>query len=127
MAVYLCGDVHGTLAIQKAVNFLTLDPSKSIKLNKVTSFIRGDVGDCRDGGAFDREVIGNLSQLPAEKCRLSMGTVKFSRCIIIISSQHGTLGRFMKSSREFLRLMRKQLVKINGKTFLRLMARHVLI
>ncbi|CUH92942.1 metallophosphoesterase [Herbinix luporum] len=62
--VYLCGDIHGVLDVQKIVDFFEAEEEKVHPNEDRFLIILGDTSICWDNGSYDKKVRAILSELP---------------------------------------------------------------
>lgn len=116
MAVYLCGDIHGTFDIQKLMKFFSAKSYNDFTEAKYLILL-GDVNVCWDGGEQDQEVIDILSDLPVDFVLFIDGNHENFDILnnYPITKWHG--GMVHEIEPKILHLMRGQIFEIDGKTF----------
>lgn len=115
--IWLCGDTHGTLDLQKVEDYFeNLSCYQEVSKNDYL-IILGDVGVCWDGGINDAYVISCLQNLPCTVLWLDGNHENFD--IIeeypVVSNWNG--GKVQFIAQDVIHLMRGQVYKLDGKSF----------
>src|SRR5690554_385255 len=62
--IFLCGDTHGTIDIDKVVEYFNRENEKAPSDNTKYLIILGDTGICWDDGYLEEEIRNTLLSLP---------------------------------------------------------------
>lgn len=117
MAIYVSGDIHGTIDIDKLVHFF--DQNAQIKETGEKNYliILGDVGVCWDDGANDAQVLHTLLHLPVDKVLFIDGNHENFDLLHDYPVTTWNGGMVHEIDAKILHLMRGQIFEIEGKTF----------
>lgn len=115
--VYLCGDTHGTLDIQKVVDFFEADTEADFSDENKYLIILGDTGICWDNGQHDQDVRDILLDLPVTAVLFIDGNHDNFDILndYPVTKWNGGMVHEVESG--IIHLMRGQLFDIDGKTF----------
>lgn len=117
MAVYLSGDTHGLIDIDKVVEYFNeASLTEACSKEKDYLIILGDCGVLWDGGERDRQVQNILNNLPVTVLYVDGNHENFDLLSEYPESNwHG--GKVQVISDNIYHLMRGQVFEIDGKTF----------
>lgn len=114
--VYLSGDTHGYLDIQKVIDFFEIEPLQSKLTKEDILIILGDVGICWDNGKNDEWVRRELQKLPVTTLWLDGNHENFQLLSEYpVKEWHG--GYVHRIGQDILHLMRGYCYEIQGQVF----------
>lgn len=114
--VYLAGDIHGELEIEKLSDFFELEANTRTLSEDDYVIILGDVGVCWDGGARDEFVVQKLNKLPITVLWIDGNHENFDLIDKLpVTDWHGGKVQFIGS--RIIHLMRGYIYEICGKKF----------
>lgn len=115
--IYITGDTHGALEIDKVVNFFNKPAQKKCNLTKMDYLIvLGDIGVCWDNGRNDKYVRTTLKELPVTTLFIDGNHENFD----MLNEYDVTFwngGMVHEIEPDILHLIRGQVFKIEGRTF----------
>lgn len=117
MAIYLCGDIHGTYDIQKLMRFFSVESYNDESSETNYLILLGDVGVCWDGGEKDQEVLEILSELPVDFVLFIDGNHENFDILNNFPVKQWKGGMIHEIESNILHLMRGQVFKIDRKRF----------
>lgn len=113
--VYLCGDIHGTLDIQKLIDFFETEKPDTIEDRFL--IILGDTAICWDDGQHDRKVRDILSALPVSAVLFIDGNHENFDLLEEYPLVKWNGGLVHEIDSGIFHLIRGQVYEIDGKTF----------
>ena len=114
--IYITGDTHGALEVDKVTDFFNVEAKKQILTKDDFLIILGDVGVCWDNGKNDAHVKEVLQELPVSTLWIDGNHENFDLLSeYSVSSWHG--GKVQEIEPDIIHLMRGQVYEIEGRTF----------
>ena len=114
--IWLCGDTHGTLDLDKVESFFESTESCRNVTKADYLIILGDVGVCWDGGSREDTTRWALHNLPCPVLWLDGNHENFDEIgEYPVTEWHGGKVQFIEEN--IIHLMRGQVYEIEGKSF----------
>lgn len=114
--IYITGDTHGALEIDKAVDFFHAETQKQPLTKKDFLIVLGDVGVCWDNGKNDAYVRKTLQELPVSTLWIDGNHENFGMLNEYAESDWNG-GTVQEIEPDIIHLMRGQVYEIEGKNF----------
>lgn len=114
--IYLAGDIHGTLEIEKVMNFFEVECRKRLLTEEDYLILLGDAGLCWDGGKKDYFVRESLERLPVTTLWIDGNHENFDLIDAMpIRQWHGGMVQYI--GKKLIHLMRGYVYNIDDKKF----------
>ena len=114
--IYLAGDIHGRLEIEKVTDFFELEAHARPLSEQDYLILLGDVGICWDDGEKDAFVRKKLEELPVTVLWLDGNHENFDIIdSLLVANWHGGKVQFIGD--KIIHLMRGYIYDIGGKSF----------
>lgn len=114
--IYLAGDIHGTLEMEKILDFFELESCVRTLTEEDYLILLGDVGLCWDDGKKDAFVRAKLEELPVTTLWIDGNHENFD-LIDALPVTNWKGGRVQFIGRKIIHLMRGYVYDICGKSF----------
>lgn len=115
--IYLCGDTHGTIDIDKVVKYFNRKDEKNLSGKHKYLIILGDTGICWDDGDLDGEIRHTLLSLPVTAVLFIDGNHENFELLNDYPVTTWNGGMVHEIEPGLIHLMRGQVFEIEGKTF----------